>query len=60
MGGAMLSKSLIQFSVVGQKKLCSLPVVYGGGNEGDCDLLFKRSQVLTAALSAPDLAAGHY
>ena len=38
MGGAMLSKSLIQFSVDQLRKFCSLPVIYlrpnyGEGNE---------------------------
>ena len=50
MGGAVHSKSLIQFSI---EELCSLPVVwlrptYGGGDEDN------------ATLSAPDPAAGHH
>ena len=40
MGGAMLSKSLIQFSVEG-RGLCSLKPNYGGGNEDNGDLLQK-------------------
>ena len=43
MGGAMLSKSLIQFSVEGQgcvpSLLFDLRPNYGGGNEGNGDLL---------------------
>ena len=45
MGGAMLSKSLIQFSVDGQgcvpSLLFDLRLNYGGGNEGNDDLLQK-------------------
>ena len=59
----MLSKSLIQFSVYGR---CSVPSllsdlspIYGGCNE-DMATSFKRSHARTAALSAPDPAAGHH
>ena len=45
MGGAMLSKSLIQFSVDGQgcvpSLLFDLRPNYGGGNEDNGDLLQK-------------------
>ena len=45
MGGAMLSKSLIQFSVDGQgcvpSLLFDLRPNYGGGNEDNGDLLLK-------------------
>ena len=62
MGRAMLSKSLIQFSVEGQccvpSLLCDLGPNYGGGNEDNGDLL-QRSHGDTASLSAPDPAAGH-
>ena len=61
MGGAMLSKSLIQFSVDGQgcvpSLLFDLQPNYGGGNEDNGDLLQKVP--CTAALSASDPAAGH-
>ena len=60
MVGAKLSKSLIQFSVDGQgcvpSLLLDLRPNYGGGNEGNGDLL-QKSQ---AALSAPDPAACHH
>ena len=62
MGGAMLSKSLIQFSVEGwgcvPSLLFDLRPNYGGGNEDNGDLL-QRSHVHTATLSAPNPAAGH-
>ena len=45
MGGAMLSKSLIQFPVDGRgcvpSLLLDLRPNYGGGNEGNSDLLQK-------------------
>ena len=45
MGGAMLSKSLIQFSVDGEGcvplLLFDLRANYGGGNEDNVDLLQK-------------------
>ena len=62
MGRAMLSKSLIQFSVDGwgcvPSLLFDLRPNYGGGNE-DNGTSFNRSHACTAALSAPDPAAGH-
>ena len=59
MDGAMLSKSLIQFSIEG---LCSLPVFdlrpnYGGGNEENGDLLQKVPCRLCYT-QRPDPAAG--
>ena len=61
MGVAMLSKSLIQFSVDGQgcvpSLLFDLRPNYGGGNEDDGHS-FKRCHAGTAALSAPNPAAG--
>ena len=61
MGGAMLSKSLIQFSVDGQgcvpSLLFDLRPNYGGGNE-DNGTSFKRFHAGSAALNAPDAAAG--
>ena len=56
MGGAMLSKSLIQFSVDGRvwpSLLFDLGPNFGGGNEDNGDLLQKE------ALSAPNPEAGH-
>ena len=57
MSGAMLSKTLIQFSVDGW----GCPVIYrrqtGGGNDDDGDLLQKAC---TATLSAPSPAAGRH
>ena len=53
MGRAMLSNSLIQYSVDG---LGSLPVVcpdYGGGSEDNGNLL-QRSHACSAALSTPN------
>ena len=62
MGRAMLSKSLIQFSIDGWGSvpylLFDLKPNYGGGNEDNGDLL-QRSHGDTASLSAPDPAAGH-
>ena len=62
MGGAMLSKSLIQVSVDGwgcvPSLLFDLRPNCGGGNEDD-GTCFKRSSASTAALSAPDPVAGH-
>ena len=61
MGGAMLNKSLIQFSVEGQgcvpSLLFDLRPNYGGGDE-DNGTSFKRFVAGTAELSAPDAAAG--
>ena len=61
MGGAMLSNSVIQFSVGGQgcvpSLLFDLRPNYGGGNE-DNGTSFKRFHAGSAALNAPDAAAG--
>ena len=60
-GGAMLNKSLIKFSVDGQgcvpSLLFDLRPNYGGGNADNGDLLQKVP--CTATLNAPNLAAGH-
>ena len=60
MGGAILSKSLIQFSVDGPdyvpSLLSDLRPNYGGGNE-DNDNLLQKVHAHTATLSAPDPAA---
>ena len=57
MGGAMLSKSLIQFSVDGQgcvpSLLFDLRANYGGGNEDNGDLL-QKVPCTHPAFSAPD------
>ena len=57
MGRAMLSKSLIQFSLEGQdcvpSWLFDLRPNYGGDNENNSNLL-RKSLAHTAALSAPD------
>ena len=62
MGGAILSKSLIQFSVDGwgcvPSLLFDLRPNYGGGNEHNSDLLQKVP--CTAALSAPNAVSGHF
>ena len=61
MGGAMLSKSLIQFSVevLGLSSLLfDLRPNYGGGNEGNVTS-FKMFLAHTATLSATNPAAGH-
>ena len=59
----MLSKSLIQFSVDGRGSVPSLlfdlKPNYGGGNENN-STSFRRSHACTAALSAPNPAAGHH
>ena len=55
MGGAMISKSLIQFSVDGRvwsNLLFDLRPNFGGGNEDNGDLQKE-------ALSAPNPEAGH-
>ena len=61
MGGAILSKSLIQFFVDGwdcvPSLLFDLRQNYGGGNEDNGDLL-QKVPTGTATLSAPDPAAG--
>ena len=62
MGRAMLSKSLIQFSVEGwgcvPSLLFDLRPNYSGGNEDNGNLP-QRSHAGTSTLSAPDPAAGH-
>ena len=62
MGEAMLSKSLIQFSVDGwgcvPSLLFDLRPNSGGGNEDNGDLL-QKVPCSTATLSAPNPAAGH-
>ena len=62
MDGAMLSKSLIQYSIDGcgcvPSTLFDLGPIYGGGNE-DNGTSFKMSDADTAALSGPNPAAGH-
>ena len=63
MGGVMLSKALIQFSVDSQgcvpSLLFDLRPNYGGGNEDNGGLL-KKSHACHGALSASDPAAGHH
>ena len=63
MGRAMLSKSLIQFSVEGRgcvpSLLFDLRPNYPRGNE-DNGTSFKMSHAGTATLSAPNPAAGHH
>ena len=62
MGRAMFSKSLIQFSADGwdcvPSLLFDLRPNYGGGNEGNGDLLQKAPGIIVT-LSAPSPAAGH-
>ena len=62
MGEAMLSKSLIQFSVDGwgcvPSLLFDLGPNYGGGTEDNGDLL-QKVPCSTATFSAPNPAAGH-
>ena len=62
MGGAMLSTSLIQFSVDGwgcvSSLLFHLRPNYGGGNEDNGNLL-QKSYACTATLCIPNPAAGH-
>ena len=62
MGGAMLSKSLIQFSVDGWGCVPSLLFTWSQTMEEVMKIMvisFKRSHASTATLSAPDAAAGH-
>ena len=63
MGRAMLSKSLIQFSVGGwgcvPSLLFDLRPNYGGGMKKMATSSI-RSRAHTAPLSAPDPAAGHH
>ena len=62
MGRAMFSQSLIQFSIDGEgcvpSLLFDLRPNFGGSNEDNGDLLQKVPSC-TAALSAPNPAAGH-
>ena len=62
MGGAMLSKSLIQFSVDGWVYVPSLLFTWGQTMVEVKKIMatsFKRSYAHTATLSAPNKAAGH-
>ena len=62
MGRAMFSQSLIQFSIDGEGRVPSLLFDlrqnFGGSNEDNGDLLQKVPSC-TAALGAPNPAAGH-
>ena len=61
MGGAMISKSLVQISVDGWSLFLPASYLgpnYGGGNEAN-GTAFKRSHACTATPTAPNLAAGH-
>ena len=62
MGGAMLSKSLIQFSFDGRgcvpSLLFDLRPNYGGGNEDNGNLI-QRSHAHSGTLSVPNPTAGH-
>ena len=62
MGGAMLSKSLIQFSVDGQGCVPSLLFDLRPTMVEKMKIMtsFKRSCAHTAVLSAPNLAPGHH
>ena len=62
-GGAMLSKSLIQFSVDGWSYVPSLLFTWGQTMVEVMKIMvtsFKRSHACTATLSAPNPAAGHH
>ena len=62
MGGALLSKSLIQFSVDGQDCVPSLLLTWGQTMVEVMKIIatfFKRSHACTATLSVSDPAAGH-
>ena len=62
MGGAVLSKSLIQFSVDGWSCVPSLLFTWGQTMVEVTKKMatsFKRSRACTATLSAPHPAAGH-
>ena len=63
MGGAMLSKSLIQFAVDGQgcdpSLLLDLRPNYGGGCEDNGDLL-QKVQCTHCHTQCPEPAAGHH
>ena len=62
MGGAMLSKSLIQFSVGGwvcvPALLFDLRPNYSGGNEDNADLL-QKVPCMHCCTQSPEPAAGH-
>ena len=63
MGGAMLSKSLIQFSVDGWSCVPSLPFTWGQTMVEVMKIMvtsLKRSHACTATISAPRPAAGHH
>ena len=63
MGGALLSKSLIQFSVDGWSCVPSLLFTWGQTMVEVMKIMvtsFKRSHAYTATLSAPSPAAGHH
>ena len=63
MGGAVLSKSLIQFSVNGwgcvPSLLSDLMPNYGGGNDDNGDLL-QKVPFVHCCTQCPDPAAGHH
>ena len=63
MGGAVLSKSLIQFSVNGwgcvSSLLSDLMPNYGGGNDDNGDLL-QKVPFMHCCTQCPDPAAGHH
>ena len=62
MGGAMLSKSLIQFSVDGWSYVPSLLFTWAQIMVEAIKIMetsFKRSHACTATFSAPNPAAGH-
>ena len=63
MGGAMLSKSLIQFSIDGESCLPSLLFTWGQTMVEVMKIMvtsFKRSRACTAILRDPNPAAGHH
>ena len=63
MGGDMLSKSLIQFSVDGWSCVPSLLFIWGQTIVEVMKIMvtsLKRSQACTATVSAPNSAAGHH
>ena len=63
MDGAMLSKSLIQFSVDGWSCVPSLLFTWGQTMVEVMKIMvtfFKRSHACTAMLTAPNPAAGHH
>ena len=63
MGGAMLNKSLIQYSVDGWSSVPSVLFTWGQNMVEVMKIMetsFKRSHACTAMLSAPNPAAAHY